>query len=526
MEWTAFKSGTLAPGPAAFVGVWVALSGLALSFAVLRPLLRVLAHRGDDPTLKNRRSRLLVRWVGASLALGLWATLHGAIASAERPRSLGYETATLAMVVLGGFALLELPIALFCDFLPRLRGREPVTPFFKDVVRAAAVALLCLGGVKAAFPGADIGALLTTSAILSVVVGLALQESLSNIFAGLMLTIDKPFKAGEWVDLDGREGKVLDSNWRSTRILTRDDDVIYVPNSTMAKVNVINLSASTPDHLCRRKLGVEYGAPPNKVRNVLVAMMGRVEGVLAEPAPEVYTLDYADFAIIYEMRFWIRDYERRQRIESEVMRGVWYALKREGISIPFPIRDVYLRREKAERKPEELIALLRRIDILQPLKEADLALLADDLSHQLFARGEPICRQGEPGTTFNILKSGLVSVKVKAEGGVEAEVARLGPGSYFGEMSLLTGEPRSSTVFALEDCEVLCLDRDSFAVLLQENPPVAQAMSDILATRVQATRERLSKERDAASRGGEDRETTSRGILEKIRTIFRFPTKK
>jgi CRP-like cAMP-binding protein len=124
------------------------------------------------------------------------------------------------------------------------------------------------------------------------------------------------------------------------------------------------------------------------------------------------------------------------------------------------------------------------------------------------------------------MKSGLVAVKVRGEGGLEAEVARLGPGSYFGEMSLLTGEPRSSTVVALEDCEILCLDRETFAVLLQENPPVALSMSDILAARLQATRERLDLERGSASRLAEDRETASRGILDKIRTIFRFPPKK
>ncbi len=526
MNWTQFRDGLYTPGAGAMLGVWAAVGSLILSFVVFRPFLRFIQARSLDRTLKDRQSRLLVRWVGASLALGLWVALHASTPSDLRGKLIGYEVSTLALVVFGGFVVLEFGLALFADLLPHLRGKPPLTPFFKDVVRVLAFSALMLGGVKLSFPHADIGALLTTSAILSVVVGLALQESLSNVFAGLMLTIDKPFKPGEWIELDGREGKVLDSNWRSTRILTRDDDVIYVPNSAMAKANVINLSASTPDHLCRRMIDIDRSVAPNKVRSVLCTMMSRVEGIMADPAPDVYVLEYAESSIRYEMRFWIRDYDRRMRIESEVMRGVWYALRREHIPIPFPVREVHISREKPDRRPGELFQILRRLELLQPLKDADVALLADDLSQQVFARGEAVCRQGEPGTTFHIVKSGALAVRVKGEGGAETEVARLEAGACFGEMSLLTGEPRSTTVVALEDAEILCLDRDSFAVLLQENPPVAQAMSEILAARVRATREKLSKERDTAVRKAQEAASSPHGILDRIRTIFRFPAKK
>src|SRR6185436_10792096 len=122
----------------------------------------------------------------------------------------------------------------------------------------------------------------------------------------------------------------------------------------------------------------------------------------------------------------------------------------------------------------------------------EVAMLAEDLRHHLFGRGEAICKQGEPGSTFYIIKSGLVSVRVKKDE-TEVEVTRLQPGSYFGEMSLLTGDVRSTTCVALEDSELLCLDRDTFSVLLQENPPVAQAMSNILASRSQETQKKLSE---------------------------------
>jgi CRP-like cAMP-binding protein len=372
--------------------------------------------------------------------------------------------------------------------------------------------------VKVAFPEVDIGAIMTTSAILSVVIGLALQESLSNIFAGIMLTIDRPYKPGDWIEIDGKEGKILDSNWRSTRVMTRDDDIIYVPNSTMAKSNIINLTDPTPEHLCRRKLGIEYGAAPNKVRNVLINLMNHVDGVLKDPPPDVYVVEYADSAVIYDLRFWIVDYDRRLKIEAEIMRTIWYHLKREGISIPYPIRDVYLRRAKAATQPGETVELLKKVDILQPLKDEEVAMLAEDLSSHLYGKGEVICRQGEPGSTFYIIKSGRIGVRVKKDD-ADVEVAQLEPGNYFGEMSLLTGDARSSSCVALEDSELLCLDRDSFAVLLQENPPVAKAMSDILAARSQATQKKLSEERGTEVRRSP--EEGSKRILERIWTIFR-----
>ncbi|MBI3854084.1 MAG: cyclic nucleotide-binding domain-containing protein [Planctomycetes bacterium] len=165
-----------------------------------------------------------------------------------------------------------------------------------------------------------------------------------------------------------------------------------------------------------------------------------------------------------------------------------------------------------------MIQLLRKVDILQPLKEEEVAMLAEDLSHHLFGRGEAICKQGDPGSTFYIIKSGLVGVRVKKDD-ADVEVARLEPGSYFGEMSLLTGDPRSSTCVAIEDSELLCLDRDTFGVLLQENPPVAQAMSDILASRAQATQKKLNEDKGTSVRRSP--EEGSKRILERIWTIFR-----
>jgi len=521
--WRRFLEGSLGSGAALALALGALAASLAVAFLALRPLVALLSRRDAEKVRSARLRRITSGLVLASLSFAAFVFLHAILPAGIRRSKPGFAVSELALVVFTGYSAFETLLTLLADFLPQVRGKAPAAPLLKDILRAIFFVGLFLLAVKHAFPGADLGAILTTSAILSIVLGLALQESLSNIFAGLMLTLDRPYKPGEWIEVEGREGKVLDSNWRSTRVQTRDDDILTIPNSTMAKATLINFTSPTSLHLCRREVSVEYDAPPNRVRNVLVAMMSHVDGVLKDPAPDVFVKDYGDSGVVYEMRFWIEDHARRGRIESEVMRGVWYHLKRNGISMPYPVRDVYLRREKPDRRPEELLALLRRVDILAPLKDEELRMLAEDLTSQMFAKGEVVCRQGDMGTTFFIIKGGTIAVIVRGDDGVEAEVTRLQPGAYFGEMSLLTGDPRSSTCRALEDCDLLCLDRESFSILLQENPAIAQSMSEIIAARSAETQERLAKERETMvhrrSREGEGR---SRHILEKIWAVFGF----
>jgi small-conductance mechanosensitive channel len=519
--WSSFRDGTCSLSTSLVLGLSTGVAARLLALLVLSPLVRTFSRKDIPKIYQSRIRRSGFSMSVASFALGVYIACHAYWAPDLRGHKILFESSELLLILFAGYVFLEVLLSFFGDWLPRVREQAPMAPIIKDLVRALALVGVGLMGVRFAFPDVDIGAVMTTSAILSVVVGLALQESLSNVFSGIMLTIDRPFKQGDWIEVDGKEGKVLDANWRSTRVLTRDDDIIYVPNSTMAKGNIVNLTDPTPEHLCKKMIGIEYSAPPNKVRNVLVDVMTHVDGVIATPAPDVHISEFDDHAINYELRFWIIEYDRRVKIEAEIMRSVWYRLKRENIQIPYPIRDVYLHRAKPSHRPDEVIELLKKVDILQPLKEEEVTMLAEDLSHHLFGKGEAICKQGDPGSTFYIIKSGLIGVKVKGADGVEVEVARLKPGSYFGEMSLLTGDPRSSTCTALEDSEMLCLDRDTFGVLLRENPPIAQTMSDILASRSQATQKRLSQERETMVRQSPEVESGSKKILEKIWTIFR-----
>ncbi len=521
--WRQFDSGTLGTGLSLLAAVGAFAAAAVFALLLVRPLAEAVSRFATEKGRVSRVRRIRFALLVASLAFGFYVFFFAVMPAGTRQGRLAFQLTQLVLILFTFYALFEILLAFFTEFFPQLRGNPPTTPLGRDLVRTVVFGIVFVYALKSAFPTADLGAVLTTSAILSVVVGLALQESLSNVFAGLMLTVDRPFQPGEWIEIDGKEGKVLDSNWRSTRIWTRDDDLLFIPNSTLAKTNLRNLSRPAGRHWCVKDVGVEYAAPPNKVRTVLINMMKQIDGILADPGPEVRVLEYDDSSVRYRLLFCVTNLERQRSIEAEVLRGIWYHLKRNGISIPFPIRDVYLHRAKAEKKPEEVLELLRKVDILKPLEPSEIEMLAEDLTTQLFARGEVICRQGDPGSTFYMIKSGLISVILKGMDGVEAEVAKLVPGHYFGEMSLLTGEPRSTTCLALEDTELLCLDRDSFSVLLRENPPVAQAMSEILSERQQAGREKLEHERETlVRRRPKPEEGQTKRILEKIWTIFGF----
>lgn len=521
--WKNFQSGSLSGGTSLLAGAVVFVATLLVGLLAVRPLADLVSRYAPPKSRTGRVGRIRFFLVVAAVASGMFVFLHGSMPASARGGQTSIQLTKLILILAAFYPVFEVLLTFFFEFLPELRGRPPVTAFARDIVRTVVLVVVTVYALKASFPTADLGAVLTTSAILSVVIGLALQESLSNVFAGVLLSVDKPFQPGEWIEVEGKEGKVLDSNWRSTRLWTRSDDIIYIPNSTIAKAVLTNHSRPAGRHWCMREVGVEYGAPPNKVRTVLINMMKGIEGILTDPAPEVRVIDYADSAVTYRLLFCIEEMDKRSAIEAEVMRGIWYHLKRNGISIPFPIRDVFVHRAKPEEKGREVLDLLKKVDILSPLEPKELEMLADDLTSQLFARDEVIFRQGDPGSTFYLIKSGGISVGLRGLDGVEAEVARLRPGQYFGEMSLLTGEPRSSTCKALEDSELLCLDRDSFSVLLRENPPIAQAMSEILSSRQQEAREKLEAERETLVRHRpKAEEGQTKRILEKIWTIFGF----
>jgi CRP-like cAMP-binding protein len=216
------------------------------------------------------------------------------------------------------------------------------------------------------------------------------------------------------------------------------------------------------------------------------------------------------------------DYGRQEQVRDQIMTSIWYALRRAEIEIPFPIRDVFIHTDgtaAADRNAveQQRISALRAVDFLAELEEAELDVLRSNLAEAVFGHGEIICREGDTGDAFFVLHRGEVAITARGAGGQETPVAELKAPAFFGEMALLTGEPRSATVRAKGDAELLILEHSGFQELFKIHPNVAAEVSRVLAMRQSELRERREQ-----SVVPESTESRSRRLLVKMQAIFRF----
>ena len=245
-----------------------------------------------------------------------------------------------------------------------------------------------------------------------------------------------------------------------------------------------------------------------------------VPGVLASPSPKVFLKDFADSAVIYEIKFWLEDESMFNDIVDGIRTNVWYAAQRHGIRIPFPIRTVQIERTKSSAQDTMAVAraCVRKQPFLQLLDETQLEKLLAEAKLQRFGRREKVIVQGAAGDSMFILLSGEAHVYVQANG-TDTRVAKLRTGDYCGEMSLLTGDPRSATVIASTDCEMWEISKDVLAEILQENETLVQKLSELLAQRRMETEGILASSAESAQLATKQKEYTE-GFLKRLYSFF------
>ena len=223
------------------------------------------------------------------------------------------------------------------------------------LLRGLAVALIAFVGMFIlltwSFPGLSLTPMFVTSGVVSIVMGLALQDLLSNLTAGIVMSVERPYQGGDWVRIGETEGEVVELAWRVTRVRTRENDYVLIPNNVISKVEVVNYHLPSPEHLVKIHVGVTYDTPPALAVKALTEAANNVEEVLRSPAAEAHFRDFSDSSLVYELRVWIDNYASLPAVESDVRKQIWYAFKRYGITIPFPQRDVNFR-QVAEQETE------------------------------------------------------------------------------------------------------------------------------------------------------------------------------
>jgi small-conductance mechanosensitive channel/CRP-like cAMP-binding protein len=354
---------------------------------------------------------------------------------------------------------------------------------------------------------------LATTAVGAVVIGFALQDTLGNLFSGLAIQIEKPFRVGHWVTIAGTDGLVSEVTWRATKIRTKAGNFVVVPNSVVAKETITNYSEPTHDTRLEVEVGASYDTPPNEVKTVIAQALRGEPMLVASREPEILIADFSASSITYRVRIWTADFAADMRVRDRVRSHIYYAFRRHGIEIPYPMQ-VQIDHVPTVDDDGARTRLLDGVEIFASLTGEQRVQLAMASRPLLFASGQAIVREGEAGATMFVVRRGEASVTLAR---TEGELARLREGAFFGEMSLLTGDPRTATVTAVTDCELIEIGAEAFrSVVLADSRLVDQVTAAVATRRLEIEQHRSNRTVDQTS------SETPQTLVTRVRRFLRL----
>lgn len=449
--------------------LWRAESFGLISMVVIIAAVLYRLRPEDRASLRNTLGLCLVGMIGIMVAAALEE--RGLAASA----GFFHE----ASVVLVGMTLIRLwGQVIFRVLLPLARLRPP--RILEDLV--VIIAYVAWGFIRLRLAGLDVSGIVATSAVITAIIAFSVQDTLGNILGGLALELDSGFEVGDWIRVDDVTGQVVDIRWRSVSIQTRNWETVIVPNSHMvrSKVAVLGRRAGAPWQARRWVwFTVPLATSPTKVIEVVTQSLQAtaIANMAAEPAPNCVLMEFEQGYARYAVRYWLTDIEKDDPTDSAVRGHILAALQRAGMRIAVPEHSVHVVTEDsahaeqvAARELSRRTQALKRIDLFSELTEEEIAAVAGRLVPAPFAEGDVITRQGTRAHWLYLLSAGSVSVALERPDGARHDLATLEAPTVFGEMGLLTGEPRQATVVARGGAECYRLDKAAFQQVLLERP--------------------------------------------------------
>lgn len=360
--------------------------------------------------------------------------------------------------------------------------QSKVPKLFRDLARVLLVAIGAMV-IYSQVWGREVSGALTALGLGSIVIGLALQEPLGNIVSGLMLLMERPINVGDFVNAEGVTGRVIEINWRSVHIETATRELHVIPNVSLYKGAFSNLSRPTPLRTEVIEMGFSYDDPPNRVKEVLINLMRATPGVLQDPPPVVRTFSYADFSIMYKMIFSVAAQTELAMTRDAIMSRLWYVIRREGLTIPYPIAMEYAPGESPSPAP------LTTAQWLQPHPNFSRNV-PDNPSHPPrvleFAAGEKIQLVGGHFPGFALILQGRASLMTTDARGAEIAMGEIGPGECFGDDLSAGGRSEAPGIHALSDVRVMVFPRGDIDGFIQRSPSLAAELGDAIEIRRQA----------------------------------------
>lgn len=466
----------------------------AIAIMVMTPLL-IIGLGELIATLERRRSPYLAFWRYVRhgtlpLAVALLIAQYVLTIPTDSGLLLLLQTVLLLMAMITSLVLVQ---AVNNAATHYERWEANIPGLFTALARAVVI-FVPLYYLLSSVWGVDLSNMLTALGVGSLVIALALQDTLSNLVSGMLLLADKPFAIGDWIEIEGHTGKVLDLNWHSVRLQVRGRDVLVIPNSILSNSSIYNYTMLTPSYREHIAVGFSYNDPPNKVKRMLLEAAAGSDQILTNPPPSVLTISYDDSSIGYELVVFVREYRSpfsRMQLRDEILTRIYYGAQRAGINIPFPIRTLY--HHDGER-PDPAALRKEILGYLQPnfyfatLEEVVLAHVAGAAAIQSYGRHEAIVTAGRPAAALFLIIRGRADLTAIDTAGEEQAVDRLGTGDIFGESVLIGNRPSSMTVTALEDLRVVRIPSAMINEVVERNPRFALALDELVEERLRIIR--------------------------------------
>ncbi|UTH73508.1 mechanosensitive ion channel family protein [Chromobacterium sp. IIBBL 290-4] len=428
-------------------------------------------------------------------------------------------------VVIMGLSLIRLwAMLLFRLFMPVLRLHPP--RILEDIL--VALGYVAWGLVLLRLAGLDVSHIVTTSAVITAVLAFSMQDTLGNILAGLSLQFDNSVELGDWIKVGDLVGRVVEINWRATTLETRNWETMVIPNSVLMKNYFAILGKRHGQPLQWRRwvwFNIHWDTLPTQIIGVVERSLreAQLPGVAAMPEPNCILMGHENGYSRYAVRYWLTDLSADDYTDSVVRTHIDAALRRHNLKMASPYYNVLTIKEnekymeaRMKKHLEERVQALRKVELLTSLNDEEMVVLADQLKFTPFVTGDIIMHQGSVAHWLYIMLSGEVEVWVTLPDGNRKLVDVLKPGSFFGEMGLMTGESRSGTVIARSNVECLRLDKDAFQAILVSRKELAETISSILAERLEERRSRLP-EAMGEDEGGLPRRAE---LVDRIRNFF------
>ncbi|HMG73447.1 MAG TPA: mechanosensitive ion channel family protein [Pyrinomonadaceae bacterium] len=446
-----------------------------------------------SPSHKNRFFLFIFATVVVALALYLFYHFEDALSaalnlrmSAEAAKDSLIRIPQLILWSMLAFLGVRALSTLIFDLLFRIRRGHEAPTLIRNIFSLVVFTILFILIFNHIYREINLGALFTTSAIFGVIIGLALQDTLGNFFAGISLHADRPFQVGDVIVVGQQKhtGVIESITWRAIKIRTFQNHIVLVSNSNAAREAI---EVCPRDNLNARVVffGTLYTDSPAKTIHVVREAVRDADNVSEKITPVVRIRNLGDFSIEWEVKYWLEDYARHHDTDALVRQRVWYALRRSGLTFPFPTHTLHLER-KAITRPvtaeEQIADRLSAVDVFAPLSTEELRQLATATVGHVFAPSETLIRAGDEGSSMFVVHNGRVAVQVADKSGPRT-VAVLSEGNFFGEMALFTGEPRTANVVALEETEVLEIGHAAMKHLFETNPSLAESISWTIAER-------------------------------------------